>query len=306
MVKESFKGKSPYDRDSERYMRITKSLAIFIGSTNAPNSIVENAEFKSFVNVLDSQYPMPGRTLIGKELDKVLVTLKLNVEGFLAQARKVSLCTDIWSKKRLTSSYLGVTAHFFSKKDHKRHVMTLCVKRMPSPHTAEHVRQLVDEVLDEWKLSHDKVSAIITDSGSNMVAAFHRQVEKGVEESDMDKSEEEEEEEEEEDGDQVQIEVEDFECKELDHEVTFMAFLNCFACFSHLLQLVVRKFDDVSSYDANIVATLPMLGSTNLVTCAIMSQGIIPVLIMVKFTAKTVQQKYINIHSISIILQNSY
>ena len=80
---------------------------------------------------------------------------------------------------------------------------------MPSPHTAEHMRQLVDEVLDEWKLSYNKVSAIITDSGSNMVVAFHRQVEKGVEESDMDKSEEEEEEEEE-DGDQAQIEVEDF------------------------------------------------------------------------------------------------
>ena len=80
-------------------------------------------------------------------------------------------------KKGLTSSYLGVTAHFFSKKDHKKHVFTLYVKRMPSPHTAENVRQLVEEVLDEWSLPHDKISVIITDSGSNVVAAFRKQLE---------------------------------------------------------------------------------------------------------------------------------
>ena len=42
------------------------------------------------------------------------------------------------------------------------------------------------------------------------------------------------------------------------------------------------------------------------VTCAIMNQGNILVLIVVKFIAKTVQQKYINIHNVSIILQNLY
>ena len=39
-------------------------------------------------------------------------------------------------------------------------------------------------------------------------------------------------------------------------------------------------------------------------TCAIMNQGNILVLIVVKFIAKTGQQKYINIHNVSIILQN--
>ena len=67
------------------------------------------------------------------------------VEGFPSQARRVSLRADIWSKAGLTSSYLGVTAHFYSKKDHKRYTINLCVKRMPSPHTAENERQLVEE-----------------------------------------------------------------------------------------------------------------------------------------------------------------
>ena len=93
---ESFREKSPYDKHSERYLTITKHIFC---STNVPNSIVENAEFKSLIKVLDGRYPLPGKTLIGKELDKVLVTLKQSVQGFISQARKVSLCADIWSKR---------------------------------------------------------------------------------------------------------------------------------------------------------------------------------------------------------------
>lgn len=85
---ESFKGKSPYDKKSERYLTITKHVAIFIGSSNVPNSIVENAEFKSLIEVLDSRYPLPGRTLIGKELDKVLATFKIMFRAFFLKHEK--------------------------------------------------------------------------------------------------------------------------------------------------------------------------------------------------------------------------
>ena len=179
------------------------------------------------------------------------------------------MCADIWSKKGLTSSYLGVTAHFYSKKDHKRHAVTLCVKRMPSPHTAEHVRQLVEEVLDEWKLPHDKISVILTDSGSNMVAAFRRRVDVGEGESSADDHEEEEEEEQEDGDDEglVEVEVDDFE-KELDHEVTFLSLFNRLSCFAHLLQLVVRKFDGVSSYKALLQRVHSLLKRVNMSTRA--------------------------------------
>ena len=157
-VAESFKGKPAYLKTSERCLTITRQLAIFIGGTNVLNSIVENEAFKSFVKSLDSRYPVPGRALISNELDKVVITLKQNMQALMSQARKVALCADIWSKRGLTSSYLGVTAHFFSRKDHRKHVVTLCVKRMPSPHTAVHVREKVEEVLRDWELSADSLS----------------------------------------------------------------------------------------------------------------------------------------------------
>ena len=49
---------------------------------------------------------------------------------------------------------------------------------MPSPHTAERVESIVEEVMGEWELSREKVHAILTDNGSNMVAAFREWVDK--------------------------------------------------------------------------------------------------------------------------------
>ena len=269
-VAESFQGKPAYLKTSERYLTITRQLAIFIGGTNVPNSIVENEAFKSFVKSLDSRYPVPGRALISKELDKVVITLKQNMQALMSQARKVALCADIWSKRGLTSSYLGVTAHFFSRKDHRKHVVTLCVKRMPSPHTAVHVREKVEEVLRDWEFSADKVSLIITDSGSNMVAAFRNLVEKRTdaeeeEEEDQDQCEEEDEEG---DRDELDEEVEDFETKEIDHDITFSAFISRLSCFSHTLQLVVRRFDEVSSYRSVLKRVRALIKRVNMSTKA--------------------------------------
>lgn len=39
------------------------------------------------------------------------------------------------------------------------------------------MRVVIEEVLHKWQLSHDKM--ITTDSGSNMVAAFHSHLAKG-------------------------------------------------------------------------------------------------------------------------------
>ena len=50
---------------------------------------------------------------------------------------------------------------------------------MPSPHTGENIRQLVDDILTEWEIPPQKVAAVITDNGSNMLAAFKTHFESG-------------------------------------------------------------------------------------------------------------------------------
>ena len=105
--------------------------------------------------------------LIATEMDKLLVDLKAKLLTQMKQAREVAICVDIWSKKGLTASFLGVTAHFFTPNDHKWNQA-----RLVSPHTAEYVEAAVVEVLREWEIPKEKISAILTDNGRNMIKAF--------------------------------------------------------------------------------------------------------------------------------------
>ena len=141
-IGEAFQRK--YNVTSYRCQLLTRKLAVFIGSTCVPNSLVESSEFRSLLEALDPRYPVPGRTHIGKEIDKVLVDMRSKIQEYLSKAQKVSLCADVWTKKGMSSSYLGITAHFFSSLDRRRHRVTLAVQRIPHPHTAENIRQIVD------------------------------------------------------------------------------------------------------------------------------------------------------------------
>ena len=73
---------------------------------------------------------------------------------------------------------------FFSRNDHRCHVVTSAVRHLHTSHTAANIRNLVDEILEEWDIAPDKVSAVITINGSNMVAAFKSTLDKTEEDND--------------------------------------------------------------------------------------------------------------------------
>ena len=218
--------------------QIRENLAIFGGSSNIANRLVENLEFKDLLSSLDPRYPVPGKASINRELDQVFIELKAKISVHLQSANFISICCNIWSKKGLTSSYLRITAHFFSRSDHRWHTVTLAVWRLISSHTACTIRQSVDEILAEWDIDPSKILAILTDNGSNMIAGFKERLDQ----------------EEDEDGDVEEVaelsvgEYEDdfLEC-EMEHKAEFFS-LNRIGCFSHTLQLVVCKNDEVSKF----------------------------------------------------------
>lgn len=229
---------------------------MFIGATNSPISLVENPEFKELVHVLDSRYQVPTRATIEKELNKVLIEMKGNIQSYMDQARLVNVCADIWTKRGMTASFLGVTAHFFSFKDHKRHNVTLAVRSMASPHT----------ILEEWKLPRFKIHCILTDNGSNMVAAFkkhhhtdhRRETVNDIEEQqnelevteETNESELDEEPEDENSNDNdlsvPEEDIQEYEDQESEHDIVFCYYKRS-SCFAHTLQLVVRTFDQNSA-----------------------------------------------------------
>ena len=231
---EIVKSQRKYEKESLKYQTITQKLAIFIASSSVPNSIVENEEFRSLILTLDPRYQVPSRSLISVEIDRVLLDLKEKIQSYLMDAQKVSICADVWTKKGMTTSYLGLTAHFFCRRDLKRHVATIAVRRLPHPHTADNIKTLMDTVLLEWEIPLNKVEVVITDNASNMVKAFKLALESSCEDGEVEEEEEE---------DEIVDENIDFEEKEFDHDITFKFYCKRVGCFAHTLQLVMQKFN---------------------------------------------------------------
>ena len=96
----------PYDKDSLRNKSITTKLAVFVGATNIPLSIVECQEFRDLMQEMDKRYTVPQRKKIGNEVEKVYVGLKERIRSTLERARRISICADIWSKPGMTASFL--------------------------------------------------------------------------------------------------------------------------------------------------------------------------------------------------------
>ena len=98
-----------YDMGNHKYQVITRKLAVFIGSSNVPNSLVENEEFKLLIEALDPQYQVPGRSriYIGKEI----VTDLKRIFNFTSLMHVKS---DTWTKRGMSSSYTLVLLPIFS------------------------------------------------------------------------------------------------------------------------------------------------------------------------------------------------
>ena len=212
---------------------------------------------------MDCRYSVPGRAFISKELEAIYIELRAKITSFLQQANKVSICADIWSKKGMTSSYLGITGAFFSQKDNHRHcVVTLAVRQMPPSHRVISICYVFQEVLSEWEIPSNKVLAVVTDNGSNIVAAFKshfrvvgddRSSDDSIDIQDEDRGDIQDEhrgDNKDEDRGDIQDESRrasdevDFDKLEQEHEEAFSSF-GRISCFSHTQELVVHKFDSI-------------------------------------------------------------
>ena len=69
-IKKALKQSNHYPQNSKKQLAITKKLAIFVGATNIPFSVVERPEFCDLMMELNEQYDIPGRKNWVKKLIK--------------------------------------------------------------------------------------------------------------------------------------------------------------------------------------------------------------------------------------------
>ncbi|XP_051996488.1 E3 SUMO-protein ligase ZBED1-like [Xyrauchen texanus] len=157
--------------DSPRAAALTRSLGEMIVRDLQPMSVVEDEGFQAFVKALDPRYKLPSRK---KMTETYLVNMfdecKDKVRATLQNAPSVVLTTDMWTSVS-TEAYLTVTCHVIENWQTKDFVLEMAI--FHGQHTADNISSELKRITDEWGLT-DKVMAVVTDNGANMVAAVHK------------------------------------------------------------------------------------------------------------------------------------
>lgn len=107
-----------------------------------------------------------------KELENIHESLKETISLCITQMRRYSLCLDLWTKKGMTSSFLGISICGYVPERQKVEHMMLILHKVELPHTGEMIAETVNTTMQIWGIRPTRILTVITDNGSNMVKAF--------------------------------------------------------------------------------------------------------------------------------------
>uniref|UniRef100_A0A8C9X4J4 BED-type domain-containing protein n=1 Tax=Sander lucioperca TaxID=283035 RepID=A0A8C9X4J4_SANLU len=134
---------------------VKRLVAEYIVEDMLPLSTVESPAFRKLV----SKQAMP-------ELKKVIEAQQY-----------VSTTADMWSANN--KSFMGVTVHWIDADTLKRKKAAIACRRFRGRHTYDAIATELEDIFSQYGLTYDKVTACVTDNGSNFVKAFkeHQHVE---------------------------------------------------------------------------------------------------------------------------------
>ncbi len=136
-----------------------------------PISVVEDRGFIALVKTLDPRYQIPSRKkLMEGTINNMYEDCKAKVMATLQNENHVILTTDMWTS-RSTEAYLTVSCHFINNWQMQEFVLE--TGHFSAQHTADNISAELKRIAEEWGITQ-KVLAVVTDNGANMVSAVHK------------------------------------------------------------------------------------------------------------------------------------
>ncbi|KAF7646790.1 hypothetical protein LDENG_00182180, partial [Lucifuga dentata] len=178
-----------YPPDSEEQQAREKAIALWIGRTGLPVWTVEDKDFVNMMATADGRLTVPTKSQINDLLETFYCSEKQKFKERLAKARRITICLDSRTNKGLTASFLAISACYFCTELNKAQHILLNLEPMTGPHTTQFIKMHMDRCTKAWGIPQDKIITVITDNGSNMVAAFQHieeEEEPSTEEEDSD------------------------------------------------------------------------------------------------------------------------
>ena len=149
-------------------LRLRTLISEYIIEDMLPLSTVESQAFRRLIGGISSAQ-VPDRKSFTLHLDKVFEAMEQKVKATLEVIDAVSTTADVWTGHN--RSYLGMTVHWVDSTTLKRCKAALCCTRVVGRHTYDVLAAKIEHVHRSYGLTR-KVTATVTDNGSNFVKAF--------------------------------------------------------------------------------------------------------------------------------------
>lgn len=119
------------------------------------------------------QYKVPTRNYFSTtKIPAMHEEVRGSVEEQLAEGEWFGATTDLWTSTGGTGEpFMSFTVHYIST-DWKLKSHCLETVYFPEDHTAEHIAEMVENMLLDWKIKKESLSGITTDNARNMKKAF--------------------------------------------------------------------------------------------------------------------------------------
>ena len=168
---ESFKAQTPLPHTSHRWKGITDSVCYFLAKDMMPYDTVNAACFCHMLHEIEPRYVPPDRKSVATNyMPKLYEREKARVQQQIEGINRFAITTDIWTS-RAHHSYIGTTVHYVDAAYNlQSHMLGTC--EFSDSHTAVNIAEAPQQILQDWKLPTDCLSAATTDNGRNIAMAM--------------------------------------------------------------------------------------------------------------------------------------
>lgn len=134
-----------------------------------PFHVVEGQGFKRLMKEILPNFKVPSSSYIKTKLSEKYEVCANVEKDKMKNVLEFCLTTDIWTETMSEKSFLGVTIHYID--GIKLAACNIAVRELKSNHTAQYIVEILREILTDWNIELTKIRTIVTDNGTNMVAA---------------------------------------------------------------------------------------------------------------------------------------
>lgn len=150
--------------------KVNSLVLEFIIADVQPFSLVENASFREMIaGISGGRTHMCKKTLM-QRIERGSQNMKEAITETLQDVQTVCTTADIWTAHH--RSFMGITCHWIEPETLDRKSAALACERIRGRHTYDVIAAKVSQIHAEFQIQ-GKVSATVTDNGSNFVKAFN-------------------------------------------------------------------------------------------------------------------------------------